>query len=73
MNKYDTLEYSQVKATTVSVRLRIYLFAFENANNDSMIAAAFTSHTLRSRHAATYEISCDHRKVVEACWPLFCS
>jgi hypothetical protein len=53
MDKYDTLEYSQVKSIAVSVRLRIYLFAFENANNDSVIAATFTSHTLRSRHAAT--------------------
>jgi hypothetical protein len=31
MDKYDTLEYSQVKATTVSMCLQIYLFAFENA------------------------------------------
>ena len=29
MDKYDTLEYSRVKATTVSMRLRIYLCAFK--------------------------------------------
>ena len=32
MDKYDTLEYSRVKATTVSVHLRIYLCAFKNTN-----------------------------------------
>ena len=32
MDKYDTLEYSWVKATTVSVRLQIYLFALTNTN-----------------------------------------
>ena len=32
MDKYDTLEYSLVKATTVSVRLRISLFALTNTN-----------------------------------------
>ena len=34
MDKYDTLEYSRVKATAVSVRLRIYLCAFKNTNID---------------------------------------
>jgi hypothetical protein len=29
VDKYDTLEYSRVKTTTVSVRLRIYLCAFK--------------------------------------------
>ena len=33
MDKFDTLEYSWVKATAASVRLRIYLFALTNANN----------------------------------------
>ena len=33
MDKYDTLEYSRVKATAVSARLRIYLCAFKNTNN----------------------------------------
>jgi hypothetical protein len=32
VDKYDTLEYSRVKATTVFVRLRIYLCAFKNTN-----------------------------------------
>ena len=31
-DKYDTLEYSWVKATTVSVHLRIYVFALTNTN-----------------------------------------
>ena len=31
-DKYDTLEYSCVKATTVSVRLWISLFALTNTN-----------------------------------------
>ena len=31
----DTLEYSQVKATAVSMRLRIYLFELTNANKFS--------------------------------------
>jgi hypothetical protein len=30
----DTLEYSRVKAIVVSMRLRIYLFALTNTNND---------------------------------------
>ena len=29
MDKYDTLEYNQVKTTTVSVHLRIHLCAFK--------------------------------------------
>jgi hypothetical protein len=33
MDKYDTLEYSWVKATSVSVRLQIYLCALINTNN----------------------------------------
>ena len=32
MDKYDTLEYSRMKATAVSVCLRIYLCAFKNTN-----------------------------------------
>jgi hypothetical protein len=32
MDKYNTLEYSWVKATTVSVHLQIYLCAFKNTN-----------------------------------------
>ena len=32
MDKYDTLEYSSVKATLVSVRLRIDLCALINTN-----------------------------------------
>jgi hypothetical protein len=32
VDKYDTLEYSWVKATMVSMRLRIYLCAFKNTN-----------------------------------------
>jgi hypothetical protein len=32
MDKYDTLKYSQVKATAVSMRLRIYLCALTNSN-----------------------------------------
>jgi len=32
MDKYDTLEYAWVKATTVSVHLLIYLFALINTN-----------------------------------------
>jgi hypothetical protein len=35
----DTLEYSQVKATAVSVRLRIYLFALTNINKLSSTIA----------------------------------
>ena len=33
MDKYDTLEYSRVKATTVSVRLWIYLCMLKYTNN----------------------------------------
>jgi hypothetical protein len=33
MDKYDTLEYSQVKAITVFVRLRIFLCALIITNN----------------------------------------
>ena len=33
MDKYDTLEYSWVKARAVSMRLRIYLCALTNTNN----------------------------------------
>ena len=32
MDKYDTPEYSWVKATAVSVHLRIYLCTFKNTN-----------------------------------------
>jgi len=32
VDNYDTLEYSQVKTTAVSVRLRIYLCSFKNTN-----------------------------------------
>ena len=32
MDKYDTLEYSWVKATSISMRLRIYLCALINTN-----------------------------------------
>ena len=39
MDKYDTLEYSWVKATTVSVRLRIYLFVLINTNKLSGVVA----------------------------------
>ena len=39
MDKYDTLEYSRVKATTVSVRLWIYLCAFKNTNKLSSAIA----------------------------------
>ena len=38
MDKYDTLEYSRVKATAVSVRLRIYLCAFKNTNSPFIIS-----------------------------------
>jgi len=37
MDKYDTLEYSRVKGTAVSVCLRIYLCAFKNTNKLSGI------------------------------------
>ena len=43
MDKYDTLEYSQVKATMVSVRLRIYLCAFKNTN---MLFGAVAKETI---------------------------
>jgi hypothetical protein len=33
VDKYDTLEYSQEKAITVFVRLRIFLCALINTNN----------------------------------------
>ena len=39
MDKYDTLEYFQVKATAVSVRLWIYLCAFKNTNKLSSAIA----------------------------------
>jgi hypothetical protein len=39
MDKYDTLEYSWVKATLVSVHLRIYLCALINTNKLSSIVA----------------------------------
>ena len=39
MDKYNTLEDSWVKATTVSVRLRIYLFALINTNKLSSAVA----------------------------------
>jgi hypothetical protein len=32
--KIDTLEYTRVKATVVSMHLQIYLFALTNTNND---------------------------------------
>jgi len=32
VDTFDTLEYSWVKATAASIRLRIYLFALTNAN-----------------------------------------
>jgi hypothetical protein len=32
VNKYDTLEYSQVKAITVSIRLQSFLCALINTN-----------------------------------------
>jgi hypothetical protein len=32
MDKYDTLEYSWVKATMISMRLRTYLFVLTNTN-----------------------------------------
>ena len=35
MDKYDTLKYYWVKATIVSVRLWIYLFALANTNKIS--------------------------------------
>ena len=34
MDKYDTLEYSWVKVTTVSVHLQISLFALTNTNTN---------------------------------------
>ena len=37
MDKYDTLEYSWVKVTTVSVRLWISLFALTNTNKLSSV------------------------------------
>ena len=42
MDKYDTLEYSWVKATMVSVRLRIYLCEFKNTNKLSGAVAGET-------------------------------
>jgi hypothetical protein len=42
MDKYDTLEYSRVRATAVSVRLRIYLCAFKNTNKLSGAVAGET-------------------------------
>jgi hypothetical protein len=42
MNKYDTLEYSRMKATSISVHLRIYLFPFENTNKLSGAVAEET-------------------------------
>ena len=42
MDKYDTLEYSWMKATVVSVCLRIYLCAFKNTNKLSGTVARET-------------------------------
>jgi hypothetical protein len=42
MDKYDTLEYSRVRATAVSVRLWIYLCAFKNTNKLSGAVARET-------------------------------
>jgi hypothetical protein len=42
VDKYDILEYSWVKATTVSVFLRIYPCAFKNTNKLSSAAAGET-------------------------------
>jgi len=42
MAKYDTLEYSWLKATMVSVHLRIYLSAFKNTNKLSGAVAGET-------------------------------
>ena len=42
MDKYDTLEYSWVKATVVSLCLRIYLCAFKNTNKLSSAVARET-------------------------------
>ena len=43
MDKYDTLEYSRVKAIAVSVHLRIYLCAFKNTN---MLFGAVAKETI---------------------------
>jgi hypothetical protein len=45
VDKYDTLEYSRVKAITVFVRLRIYLCAFKNINKYPL--AEFASQILK--------------------------
>jgi hypothetical protein len=37
MDKYDTLEYSWVKAITVSVRLQNFLCALINTNNSLIL------------------------------------
>ena len=44
MDKYDILEYSRVKATTVSVRLQIYLYAFKNTNNYLFMRSSLHFH-----------------------------
>ena len=43
MDKYDTLEYSRVKATMISVHLWIYLCAFKNTN---MLFGAVAKETI---------------------------
>jgi hypothetical protein len=51
VDKYDTLEYSRVKATAVSVRLWIYLCAFKNINRDPL--AEFASQILKVKLSRT--------------------
>jgi hypothetical protein len=44
MDKYDNLEYSRVKATAVSVCLRIYLYAFKTPTSTSLSAVTGGLH-----------------------------
>jgi hypothetical protein len=46
MDKYDTLEYSWVKATTVSIHLWIYLFLLSNTNKGLGTSRASEAHGL---------------------------
>ena len=46
MDKYDTLEYSWVKATTVFVHLRIYLCAFKNTNISPQVHHVWATYAM---------------------------
>ena len=53
MDKYDTLEYSRVKATMISMCLRIYLCAFKNTNTHDNEKDQVTSSSSQSNEQAS--------------------